>query len=71
MDDAAVNGDGVSYAREAMLLQNYEENAAVDVLDQYRSTAAPADIYVTNEEQAAKYLKDIRKTVVEGLTKRL
>lgn len=71
MDDAAINGDSVSYAREAMLIQNYEENAAVDVLDQYRSTAAPADIYVTNEEQAAKYLKDIRKTVVEGLTKRL
>lgn len=71
MDDDAVNGDGVSDAIESMSLQSYEENAAVDVMDQYRSTTAPAEVYVTNEEQAKKRLKIVRGDVVEGLVKRL
>lgn len=71
MDAQAVYNDSLSVAREEMSLQNYEENAAVDVLDQYKRTQAPADVYVTNEEQVVKRLKDVRETVVEGLTKRL
>ena len=71
MDDEAINGDGVSIARQAIQLQDYEENAAVDVLDQYTKTTSPSNVYVTNEQQAAERLKEVRGTVIEKLTMRL
>jgi hypothetical protein len=70
MDGETQHFDGVQSSIESILLQGYEEDAAVDVSDMYKR-AAPSDVYVSDKTHAKGRITEVKQTVVEGLVKRL